>query len=260
MTIGSFTLVRNEVLWIRAHILSWLPWLDECVFFDGNSTDGTLEVIRELRESHKLGNRIKLFENRDCANLQDDYVRVFNECLRSLSTDYAIFAHCDMILDDPGNIRDLGAYHAYTTNLRSFAGEPGGDLLEVQGRGERWKNIYRLNDPDLGAHYFGHYGAWNEDFYFSEITGKEHIFHGQNFDRYPYRVGDSWVKVLHYSDVRPYERRLGRMLSVLKNQGLGPEKAMEVALKHPRVTLQSGEGFAFSRADYHPVFKEMANV
>lgn len=256
MRVGTFCMVKNEQPWIRAHLLSWLPWIDEMILFDGNSTDGTLNIVKDIRSSHPFGGRIKLFENKDCNDLQDHYVSVFDECLHSLSTDYAIYAHPDMILDDPGNIRDLGTYHAYTTSLRSFAGNPGEQVYEIKGRGVRWKNVYRLNNPDLGLHYFGHYGAWNEDCYFREITGKEHIFHGQEFYRYPYRIGDSWIKILHYSDVRTYDRRFSRMVSCLMNNGHTRQKAEEIAKNHPRVALKSDQELTFIPAEYHPLFKE----
>lgn len=257
-TVGAFCVVKNELLWIRAHLLSWLPWVDEMVFFD-SSTDGTTDIIKDVRKSHPFGKRITLVEGRDCKDLRDDYVALFNECLHTLKTDYAAFIHPDMILDEPGNLGSLGAYHAYTMNMRSFGGDPDGPLFEILGRGQKWKNIYRLKNPDMGLHYYGHYGAVNEDCYFKEITGKEHIHFGQDFTRYPYRVGDSWVKVLHYSDVRPIERRIGRMVSCLINQGYSKKQAEEIAKDHPRVTL-NGDGLGFLRAEYHPLFKEGVNA
>lgn len=248
-TVGTFTIIKNEARWIRAHILSWLPWVDEMIFFDGNSTDGTLDIIRDIRKSHPFGKRIKLHEGKDCANLQADYQRLFNECLRSLSTDYAIFAHPDMILDEPGNIGFLGDAVAYTVSMRSFAGEPDGQLYEIMnGRAKAWKNIYRLRNPDLGLHFFGDYGAIDEDFYFSKITGKEHKLH-TDFSKYPYDVKDSGIKISHFSDVRPLERRIDRMVKCIINNGFDEKFAREVASNHPRVTFQAitevASGLAF---------------
>lgn len=248
-TVGTFTIIRNEIAWIVAHLESWLPHVDEAVFYDGNSTDGTLEVLKQY------GGKVKVFENKDPQNLQDDYVKIFDQCLHELSTDYAIFAHPDMILMDPGNIRNLGENLSYFSNMLSFAGEPGGKLYQISGRSQKWKNVYRLRNPDLGLHYWGHYGAQNEDCYFKEITGDEHAFHGNKFEKYPYAVGDSGIKINHYSDVRTKERRLDRMVKCLLNQGYLEEDAKRLAPLHPRVTLEPGLGFDFAPAEYPGVFR-----
>lgn len=258
MSVGTFILIKNEIPWIEAHLKSWLPHVDSMVFFDGNSEDGTLEVLREYRHKHP---KIVLVENMDPKDLAEDYTRMFDECLRTLNTDYAIFAHPDMILDDPGNIRGLGSEIAYFSTMRSFAGEPGGQLYEIkQGRTDRWKNIYRLRSPDLGLHYFGAYGAVNEDCYFSKITGGQHNFFGDDFTRYPYKVADSGIRISHFSDVRSYSRRLSRMVSCLVNQGFPLESAKAEAMRHPRVTLTDGHGFKFEKCDYPTLLKEPANV
>jgi len=255
--VRTFTLIKNEVRWISAHLESWIPHVDEMIFFDGGSTDGTLEILRD----HARGGKVKLFEDKDPDNLQEDYVSLFNECMRSLSTDYAIFAHPDMILVDPGNIRNLGDSISYTTNIRSFAGEPGGALFEiVEGRGSRWKNIYRLRNPDLGCHYAGFYGSDEEDCYFSSITGDEHRVHwgddGMDFSAYPYCIKDSGIKVLHYSDVRTRERRIDRMVKCLLNQGWRNSDAIKEAEIHPRVTFKDNSRFIFVPAQYHPLLQE----
>lgn len=252
MSIGTFTLIKNEAPWIAAHLLRILPFVDRCVLFDGNSTDGTLEIIKAIRAENKHGHKIKLFEDRDPKDLEGDYVRLFNECLRSVDSDLAYFAHPDFYVVNPQrflDIRDSGAV-ALSTRMRSFAGNPGGPLLEIKGRGESWKNIYRLRNPDLGAHYAGFYGAPEEDIYFSAITGDEHIHHGTNFAAYPYEVEDSGIEVFHYSDVRTPKRRHERMVKCLINQGLTVEAAERAALEHPRVTLKDGYGFRFEPAEY----------
>lgn len=239
MSFGSFCLVKNERSWIRPHLYSWLPWVDQMAFWDGNSTDGTLEIIKEIRDTHPFGHKILLKENKDCANLQDDYVRLFNEMIQALDTDYCGFLHADMILDDPGNIKDLGDAIAYYFHLRSFGGEPGGQMYEItKGRAKTWKDIFRRRDPDLGLHYFGFYGAKNEDCYFSKITGNSHVYHNENYEKYPYEVKDSGIKVSHFSDVRPYERRVSRMITCLLNQGYPKDFAEKFSKVHPRVTFK----------------------
>lgn len=239
MSVGTYTIIRNEAQWIAAHILRILPHVDECVFFDGNSTDGTLEIVKAIRDEHAHGDKIKLYEGRDCANLQGAYVDLFNECLHSLSTDLAWFAHPDMWVVNPEAITNIANSDAVAASVkvRSFAGEPDGPLYEIKGRAEDWKAVARLRNPDLGAHYFGHYGVHNEDVYLRAITGDDHSHYGKYMDAYPYEVVPSGIELLHFSDVRPYARRLERMRTCLTNQGHNVARAET----HPRVTLKPGD-------------------
>ncbi len=245
-SIGSFCLIKNEARWIKQHIIEWLPHLAQMVFFDGNSTDGTTEIIAELCDTHELGSRIKLVRGKDPIDLENDYVRLSNEAMWAVDCDFAIFLHPDMFPLEIGKGWGLDSDTiAGTVGIVSYAGEPG-NIFKIHGRGEAWKNIYRLRNPDLGAHYFGHYGAQNEDTYFSEITGDEHSHYGAQFDRYPYTITKSQVIIAHYSDVRPYERRLDRMMKSLRNQGWPTEGIKQRAEAHPRVSLKDGCGFKFT--------------
>lgn len=251
--LGSFCLIKNESLFIKAHLESWLPHIGQMVFYDGGSTDGTLEAIKEAQRG-EFGNKIKIFENKDPKDLTDDYVKLSNEAMWAVDKDLAIFLHPDMFLAQPK--KDVVIHKgtiAATCNMRSFAGEPNGPIYEIEGRGTKWKNIYRLRNPDLGAHYFGSYGAHNEDTYFSEITGTDHDHYGQDFSLYPYAVHHTGIEILHYSDVRPYARRIDRMEKCLINQGNSPKKAKEIAPKHPRVSFKDGMGFKFTPIET-PVF------
>ena len=243
MTIGSFCLIKNEIQFIKAHIDAWIRHLDCMVFFDGNSTDGTLEILRVYARKYS---KIILVENKDPKDLTADYVRLSDEAMRSCTSDLVIFLHPDFFPENPKALKTLPAdMIAGTFNIRSFAGEPGGPIYEILGRGTRWKDIYRLHNPDLGAHYYGYYGAQNEDVYFSEITGNAHEHYGQDFSKYPYPVFDSTLVINHYSDVRPYARRLERMERCLINQGHSPDVAKVMAPKHPRVSLIAGQDFRF---------------
>lgn len=256
MTIGTFTLIKNEAQWIGPHLASLLPYVDQMVFFDGNSTDGTLGIIKDFIRCHSRGWKIRLTEDRDPKDLRDDYVRLMNEALRTLNTELAWFCHPDMILESwpEGNPFDQSA-PAHTVGLRSFAGEPGLSLLEItEGRAKAWKSIYRLRNPDLGAHYHGWYGMATEDVYFRTITGNEHSFFKEKFSEYPYQIEDSGIRMLHFSDVRKKERRISRMLSCLAHQGYSGEDLELVAQEHPRVTFKDNGYFKFKPAQYPPIF------
>lgn len=243
MSIGSFTLIKNEIAWIKTHVENVAPHLDEMVFFDGDSTDGTLEYLFIAKNKYP---HIKVFERMDPKDLRDDYVNLFNKCLRSLGTDWAVFLHPDMWIENPERFQAIRQFvgQAMSMHMTSYGGEPGKQLYRFKaGRCETWKNIYRLREPDLGAHYHGWYGAADEDVYFSQITGDAYSFHGPDFSRYPYEVDDSGIKCHHFSDVRSYERRLGRMTTCLVNQGCDPKRADELAKIHPRVTLKPMDHF-----------------
>jgi glycosyltransferase involved in cell wall biosynthesis len=249
MSIGTFTLIKNEIAWIKNHVDNIAPHVDEMVFYDGDSTDGTLQylLMAKIRYPH-----IKVFEHMDPKDLRDDYVDLFDKCLRSLKTNWAVFLHPDMWIENPEQIRAAGSLTGQAMSMRmtSYAGNPGEQLYRMKaGRSAEWKNIFRLRNPDLGAHYFGHYGAWNEDVYFKAITGDAHVFHGPDFNLYPYEVIDSGIKCHHFSDVRPYERRLGRMKTCLINQGYSKEKADELAPLHPRVSLIPSAQFKMTPCD-----------
>jgi glycosyltransferase involved in cell wall biosynthesis len=245
-------LVKDEAPWIAAHLSAWLPVLDQMVFADGGSKDGTLEILREFAANHPDGHKLHIYHD-DPKDLKGDYVRAFNVCLRKLNTDLAFFLHPDMYPSKlPADFKHLAGCTAASTKMRSFAGE-GDKLSEIKGRGEVWKNLYRLRNPDLGAHYHGHYGAHNEDVYFEAITGDAYEHHGSNVHWYPYEVVDSGIEILHFSDVRPVERRYSRMLTCLTHQGHA-EKSADLARSHPRVTLKDGEGFKFIPAEYPKEF------
>ncbi len=258
MKIGSFILIKNEILWIEAHIRAWLPHLDEMIFFDGNSTDGTLEVIKSFKSK-----KIRLFEDKDPKDLGSDYVKLFDEALQKVRSEYAFFLHPDMFpISGAEGLKNLGDDElAYFTRMTSYAGDPDGQLYEItSGRMEPWKNIMRKNDPDLGLHYFGSYGSATEDMYFAAVTGDEHEHYGSSMDRYPYDVADSGCCIGHFSDVRSYERRLGRMKSCLRNQGYPEDEVQRLAPMHPRVTLKDNGAFTFKRVEWPKYLKEGINA
>lgn len=253
MKLGAYTIIKNEANWVGFCVLAAKDHIGEFVYFDGNSTDGTPELLEYLRKRYGLN--ITIVRNQDPKDLQDDYVRVFNDCLKQVKSEYAFFLHPDMIMTKGPN-KSIPPVQAYSCNMRSFAGNPGEQIYEfVEGRTKKWKNIMQNN---FGLHYFGHYGAYNEDMYFSAMTEKEHELY-DDFNKYPYEVFDSGIELFHYSDVRPYPRRLNRMITCLKNQNPNADTNFEYAAKnHPRVSLQENSVFGnfklWPAADYPEVF------
>lgn len=263
MSLGTFTIIKNEVRWIGFHIMSVLPYVQRMVFFDGDSDDGTTELIFYLMEKYPEAKvKIRVHLHQDPKDLADDYVHVFNECLKSVDADYAWFLHPDMIIAEVDQMRVIPKNAlACSVRMRNLGGDFGGPIFEfAEGRSKSWKTIMKNG---LGLHYFGHYGAWNEDMYFRDITGDEHNYHHE-FGQYPFDVHDSGIRLLHYSDVRSYERRLEKMVRVLETQrpNLTPEVRLAMAKDHPRVSLKPEgvfTGFLLKPFNAHPpVFQKYA--
>lgn len=234
MRVSAWSVIKNEAQFIGYGVMSILPWVDEIVYFDGNSTDGTLELLKHIKGKYDKEGKIKVFKDRDFKDFKEDYVRVFNECMKECTGDFLFYCHPDMILTDPGILKDRSQMSgfAYLTNIRSFAGE---DLMTeiISGRAGTWKNIMANK---FGIHYYGHYGATNEDMYFYSLTGHSYLFH-KNSKLYPYKVRGSGICVDHYCECKPRGRREQKMETVLKTAGLPNDSVSEAVALHPRVTL-----------------------
>ena len=61
--LSTFTIIKNEIDYVGYHIMSLLDFVDEMVFSDGNSTDGTLELIKYIKQTYDRSDKIKLFED-----------------------------------------------------------------------------------------------------------------------------------------------------------------------------------------------------
>lgn len=241
-SISIFNMTKNESAWIGFHVMSVKDFVSEFVYYD-SSTDGTTEILEYLRD--KKGINIRLFKNRDVKNLQDDYVDLSNEIMRQCKSDYLWYCHPDMILDPSSINKTSGRAYCYSVAMRSYAGDPLGKVFEFEkGRAKAWKSIMQNG---FGLHYYGHYGAHNEDMYFGQITGNSHELFS-DFKSYPYAIKDSGFLMHHFSDLRTPKRRLSRMISCLKNQNHPEERAQMLAKVHPRVTLQENN-------DVFPGFK-----
>ncbi len=234
--ISAFSIVKNEAQFIGYGVMSLLPHVPEIVYADGDSTDGTLELLDYIKRKY-AGERLRVLRGMDCKDLKADYQRVFNELMKQCKGDYLWYCHPDMILVDPGEIGTIGrdqSKWAYSVNLRNFAGDDIGWEI-AKGRAKKWKTIMK---NDFGLHYWGNYGDGHEDMYFSEITGDEHVVY-QDMKEYPFHVWDSGVELWHLCECKPKKRREEKMQRVFETAGV--KDLGDVLARHPRVTLESGK-------------------
>lgn len=260
MKISVFTIVKNEAEYIGYGIMSVLDYVDELVYADGNSTDGTLEIIEFIKHKYDKDDKIKLFKDKDCKDLREDYQKLFQWTLEQCKGDYVWFLHPDMICINPETIRQqILKGVRYNVNVISLAGEDREKII-TGGRSYKWYPIYK---NDFGLHFYGYYGSDDEDFYFKAFTGDEHIFWSKK-KFLPYRIEDTNITLYHFCDCKPYKRRLERMINILKinNPEATEEQCKEVAVNHPRVNLKDSiyqdKQFRFEefKGDYPEVFSK----
>src|SRR3990167_2412501 len=244
MSVSVFALIKNESQFIGYSVMSLLPYVDEFCYGDGNSTDGTLELLDYIKKKYDPENKIKVFRDFDFSDFKDDYVKKFNEIMNKANGGYKFYCHPDMILTDPGQLvnREKWKDFAYFVYMRSFAGEDM-DLEIIKGRTNKWKTIMKNG---FGLHYWGYYGDQNEDMYFKAITGDTHRVY-QDMRQYPFQVGDSGVKISHFCECKPRARREEKMKTVFKTVGLMKTDDSEIhefdlVSSHPRVHLQNHSG------------------
>ena len=247
--ITAFTILKNEVGGIGYSIMSILDYVDELVYADGGSTDGTIELIEHIKEKYDKDNKIKLFKNKDCKNLTGDYTRLFNWVLKQCTSDYVMFWHADMVMTNPEMFKNInGSAIRYYVGMKSFVAD--GKKYFSKGRRDKWAVIYK---NDYGLHQYGNYGNVHEDFYFKDITGDEHIIYFLNREL-NYEIYDSGLKAHHYCESKDYARRLDKMVksAINANPNLHRDRAIEMVKLHPRVTLKSGifKGFEYEIKPY----------
>ncbi len=241
MRVSVITTLKNEAPWIGYSIMSSLPGVFEYVYaVDPTSDDGTIEILRDLQKDYGE-DRIKVLLDKEFAFDpldMDAYNYAYNACLAKMTGDAALYLHPDMICENPEVLLTLDpSALAWWTHMTSYAGDF--NTVITKGRGNRWKNIH-MNVH--GLHYWGPYGSKNEDFYFRDITGDAHHFHGSNFQKYPFQVSDSGLRISHFCELKSYKRRFEKMKLCLRTQYPTVDENVleEMATHHPRVHLQAG--------------------
>jgi hypothetical protein len=226
--------------------MAFYPYIDKFVWADGGSTDGTVELLRYIKQKYDKDNKIVLLENTDCNIYDQTYVDLFNRLLGLCNTEIIAYIHPDMIPMNPEVLET--AFNddnlRWNAGMLSFTDDKEHIWLGNKGRGDKW---ITFNKNDYGLHYYGYYGDVNEDLYYSDITGDEHILPSLKGGAIPYGIGDSGLMLYHYCDAKPYVRRYEKMVSVMnnhsqfKNSKPKDRTIEEEAKAHPRVNCNDGE-------------------
>lgn len=253
MKLSVISPVKNEAQFIGYSVMAVIPYVHEIIYAVAPSDDGTVEILEWISKNHDPEKKLRFFVDKewdfDVHNLLA-YNHAFNYCIGRSTGDGVWFLHPDMVCTNPNQIKTMEKDAlAWYTHLTSYARDL--STIIAKGRASKWKNIAAKK---FGLHYYGAYGSQNEDFYFSDITGKSYQHHGEDFKLYPYDVEDSGLRINHYCEVKPYKRRYEKMKACLKtlSPNLNDEELSDIAGSHPRVTLESKAGGMFGFYDFQP--------
>lgn len=204
---------------------------------DANSNDGTRELLYHIKEKYAHEKLVIIETSTFHPHDTKAYNAAFDVCIEKATGDACMFLHADQIITNPKRILEIPeGPMAWTTNLTSYAGDFQTQI--TKGRATKWKNIHA---KQLGLIYRGAYGSQNEDFYHSDITGNVYSHFGEDLSQYPYETADSGLEIEHFCECKDYTRRLEKMRLCLQTQipSMSKEKIDDMAVKHPRVTLDS---------------------
>lgn len=230
--------VLNEVDFIGYCIMQTLPFVHEYIYaLDQASNDGTRELLQHIKSKHAHEKLVVIETPNFHPSDMPKYNASFNSCIEKMTGDAAWFLHPDMLVENPEKILSMPQNAlAWYVHMTSYAKDM--QTVYKKGRTDKWKNIHRNK---FGLHYYGAYGGNVEDFFHSDITGSSYKQHRSNFDEYPFQVCDSGLRVKHFCELKPYKRRLEKMIVSLKaqNPNFSDQRIEELAMNHPRVTLEN---------------------
>lgn len=93
MKISVHTVVKNEVRFIWYSIMSVISYVDEVIIWDTGSTDGTIEVIKELKKMFPEKVKVKFIDNVN----KNTFTDVRNQMLAESDSDWFIIVDGDEV-------------------------------------------------------------------------------------------------------------------------------------------------------------------
>jgi len=158
-------ILRNESAFIRASLESVLNWVDEIILIDSGSTDGTLEILEEMKKDNP---KIQVHHR----SWKDDFAASRNEAAKIARHPWVLFVDGDEVLEKNAEekIKKLIGQDKifcfsliqrnYTKDCRQdgaqlYTGEelPGLHNMEALYYSDNW--MERLYRKDKGIHYEG---------------------------------------------------------------------------------------------------------
>jgi len=131
MKITAHTIVKNEVRFLWYSVMSVINYVDEMLLWDTGSTDGTIEIIKELKKQYPEKIKVKFFDSVD----KNTFTDLRNKMLAETKSDWFIIVDGDEIwwkesikfLTDL--IRNDGdKYDSFVTKYHNMSG----DLYHIQ--------------------------------------------------------------------------------------------------------------------------------
>jgi glycosyltransferase involved in cell wall biosynthesis len=119
-SIGGSIFVRNAVEWdycVKEAVLSLVPFCDEVVVGDASSTDGTLDILKELEAQHS---NVRVVEGLDwnCAPDNKRLSILANEVKNKLNTDWHFMLQADEVVHEDS----IPAIKELANNQRNISG------------------------------------------------------------------------------------------------------------------------------------------
>ena len=93
-TITAHCLVKNEARFVWYSVMSVIDHVDKVLLYDTGSTDGTLEIIKEILKTKEAKGKVDFQEK---GNVDEyGFTEMRNEMLRATNTDWFIMVDGDV--------------------------------------------------------------------------------------------------------------------------------------------------------------------
>ncbi len=167
-SIVAHTLVKNEALWLWYAVSSVVNHVDKLLLWDTGSTDGTLEIIEELRK--KYPDKIEFRQYGEVTS--ETFTRARQEMLDATISDWFIVVDADEVWWEESIKKITDLIREKGNELESIVVptiNPVGDVFHRQEeKAGRYKlagrtghyNLRAVNRKILGLHSEGAHGVW----------------------------------------------------------------------------------------------------
>ena len=168
MTVWAHTLVKNEERWLWYSVTSVVPYVDKVLLWDTGSTDGSLEIEKELLKRYP--NKIILKSRPQ--KTADEFTEVRQEMLDATNSDWILMLDADEVWYQDSIKKVIELINSEGNSLESIVVPTinmVGDMFHKQedkaGRYKLAGRVGHLNLRELrrnipGLHSQGRHGVW----------------------------------------------------------------------------------------------------